>query len=509
MPGRHINDQQVRLYMRLRADHTQITSAAKAGLSVATGRRTENDPRPPSAKRQRRAYRTRPDPLAGLWDEEVVPMLRAAPGLRPISLFDELARRHPDRVGPSFRRTLERRVAEWKALHGGDRDVMFRQVQQPGRMGLSDFTDANDLGIIVAGRPLDHRLYHFALACSGFEHVEVVLGGESFAALASGLERALRLLGGAPREHRSDSLSAAFRNLARSDAADLTRRFAALVVHFGMLPTRNNRGVAHENGAIESRHGHVRKRIAQALLLRGSNRFDDLDAYRAFVAEVVGQHNRRHAAMIEAERALLRPLPAEPAMTWDEMTVRVSSASGFMCRHVFYTVPSRLVGHRLHLRIHDDHIEAFLGGSFLLTVPRRRRPHGAGAVHVVDYHHVIAALRAKPGALANLAYRDALWPRAAYRRAWDALVEAVGAREAGRTMVALLALAHDRGVEADLAAAIDAALDAGELPDLTLLRRCFTPATTVAPQVTVILPPLAAYDRLIVVAGMTDAGLAP
>ena len=397
-------------------------------------------------------------------------------------------------------------MAEWKALYGGDRDVMFRQVQQPGRMGLSDFTDANDLGVIVAGHPLDHRLYHFALACSGFEHVEVVLGGESYAALANGLERALRLLGGAPLEHRSDSLSAAFRNLAKPDADDLTRRFEALVAHFGMLPTRNNRGVAHENGAIESRHGHLRKRLAQALLLRGSNSFDDLDAYRAFAADVVGQHNRRHAAMIDAERAVLRRLPVEPAMTWDEMTVRVTSASGFMCRHVFYTVPSRLVGHRLRLRIHDDRIEAFLGGSFLLTLPRGRRPRGAGAVHVVDYHHVIAALRAKPGALANLAYRDALWPRAAYRRAWDALAASVGARDAGRTMVGLLALAHDRGVEADLAAAIDAGLDAGELPDLAVLRRRFTPTTTAVPEVTVILPPLAAYDRLIAGAGMEMGG---
>lgn len=506
MPGRHINDQQVRLYMRLRADHPQITSAAKAGLSVSTGRRTENDPRPPSAKRQRRVYRTRLDPLAGLWDEEVVPMLQAAPGLRPISLFDELARRHPDQIGPSFRRTLERRVAEWKALHGADRDVMFRQIQQPGRMGLSDFTDASDLGVIVAGRLLDHRLYHFALACSGFEHVEVVLGGESYAALANGLERALRLLGGAPLEHRSDSLSAAFRNLTKPDADDLTRRFAALVAHFGMLPTRNNRSVAHENGAVESRHGHLRRRLAQALLLRGSNNFDDLDAYRDFAAEVVGQHNRRHAGMIDAERAVLRPLPAEPAMTWDEMTVRVTSASGFMCRHVFYTVPSRLIGHRLRLRLHDDHIEAFLGGSFLLTLPRGRRLRGAGAIHVVDYHHVIAALRAKPGALANLAYRDALWPQAAYRRAWDALAASVGTRDAGRTMVGLLALAHDRGVEADLATAIDAGLDAGKLPDLAVLRRQFTPATTAAPEVTVILPPLAAYDRLIGVARMEAGG---
>ena len=501
MTGRHINDQQVRLYMRLRTDHTQITSAAKSGLSLATGKRIDRDPRAPSAKKQRRIYRTRPDPLADVWDEEIVPLLQAAPGLRPISLFDELARRHPDRIGPSFRRTLERRVAEWKALHGADRDVMFRQMRQPGRMGLSDFTDVSEFGVIIGGRRFEHRLYHFALACSGFEHVEIVLGGESYPALASGLENALRLLGGVPQEHRSDSLSAAFRNLTKPDADDLTKRFEALVAHFGMVPSRNNRGVAHENGAIESRHGHVKKRIAQALLLRGSASFDDLDAYRTFVADVVSQHNRRHAAMIDAERAVLKSLPTQPAMTWEEMTVRVTSASGFMCRHVFYTVPSRLVGHRLRLRIHDDHIEAYLGGSFLLSLTRGRRPKGAGAVHVVDYHHVIAALRAKPGALANLAYRDALWPRAAYRRAWDALTADGPVRDAARTMVGLLALAHDRGVEADLAAAIDAGLDAGELPDLATMLPRFTPKATAAPEILVILPPLAAYDRLIAMAG--------
>ena len=501
MPGRHINDQQVRLYMRLRTDHMQATAAAKAGLSIATARRIDGDPRPPSIRKQRRAYRTRPDPLGDLW-EEVAAMLNAAPGLRPITLFDEMVRRHPDRVGPSFRRTLERRVAGWKALHGADRDVIFPQVQQPGRMALSDFTDMGDLGVMIGGQPLPHRLYHFALACSGFEHAEIVLGGESYAALASGLERALRQLGGVPREHRSDSLSAAFRNLAKPDAFDLTRRFEALVAHFGMTPTRNNRGVAHENGAIESRHGHIKRRIAQALLLRGSTSFDDLDAYRAFTAGIVGEHNRRHAAMIDAECAVLRPLPAQPAMTWEEMTVRVTSASGFMCRHVFYTVPSRLVGHRLHLRIHDERIEAYLGGSFVLSVPRGRRAKGAGAVHVVDYRHIIAALRAKPGALANLAYRDALWPRTAYRRAWEALASAGPVCDAARTMVGLLALAHDRCVEADLAAALEATLEAGELPDLAAMLRRFTPAVAVAPEVSVILPSLASYDRLIVPASV-------
>jgi len=75
-----------------------------------------------------------------------------------------------------------------------------------------------DLGITIAGVVLDHRLYHFALAFSGWEHAEIVLGGESFTALASGLQNALWSLGGAPLEHRTDSLSAAFRNLGR-DAA--------------------------------------------------------------------------------------------------------------------------------------------------------------------------------------------------------------------------------------------------------------------------------------------------
>jgi hypothetical protein len=134
--GRQINDQQVRLYMRLRTDHTQITAAAKSGLSLATGRRIDRDPRAPSAKKQRRIYRTRPDPLAGVWDEEVVPMLQAAPGLRPISLFDELARRYPDRVVPSFRRTLERRAAEWKALHGADDAADPTQDRPPSVSGF-------------------------------------------------------------------------------------------------------------------------------------------------------------------------------------------------------------------------------------------------------------------------------------------------------------------------------------------------------------------------------------
>lgn len=500
MPGRHVNDQQVKLYMRLRTTHTQATAAAIAGFSTATARRIEQAPTLPSAARTPRSYRTRPDPLDGLFDSHVVPLLQASPELRPITILHELERAYPDRIDKRLRRTLERRIRQWRATAGPDREVMFPQTLVPGRLGQSDFTDATSLGVTIAGVALAHRLYHFALPWSGFEHGEVVLGGESFTALAAGLAAALTALGGAPAEHRTDSLSAAFCNVARAEAEDLTRRYEALVAHYGMQATRNNRGLAHENGSIESRHGHLKDRLAQALLLRGTPNFAALDDYRAFVAQAVAEHNRRREAAIAAERAHLRPLPRTAPVTWSEAQVRVTSSSGFSLRHVFYTVPSRLIGHRLRLRLHDDRIEAFLGSTHVLTLPRGRPPgrHDARTTtHVVDYRHIIGSLRAKPGALAGLAYRDALWPRPAYRRAWEALAAVRPAREAARIMVGLLALAHDRGIEAELAAALDRLLEAGELPDLARLQARFTPTSASAPAVRVALPPASAYDRLL------------
>jgi hypothetical protein len=158
---------------------------------------------------------------------------------------------------------------------GPERDVIFRQEHAAGRLGLSDFTDTRALGITIAGVALAHRLYHFRLAFSGFEHAHVVLGGESFVALAEGLQNALWTLGGVPEQHRSDSLSAAFRNLDANAKEDLTQRYEAFCAHYGMTPTRNNSGVAHENGSIESSHGHLKKTLEDALLLRGSRDFDE------------------------------------------------------------------------------------------------------------------------------------------------------------------------------------------------------------------------------------------
>src|ERR1700740_3803840 len=196
----------MRLFMNSRRKHPPPIAGAKAGFSTATAYRFEKDPRLPSQKKTRRERR-RADPLAEVWDSEVVPLLKDAPGLRPVAIFDEIRRRHPE-IGAGVRRTLERRLRPWRALNGAEQDVIFRQEHPPGRLGLSDFTDMGDHGVSIAGVPLDHRLYHFRLAFSGWEHAHVVLGGESFVALAEGLQNALWALARAPSEHRSDSEAA-------------------------------------------------------------------------------------------------------------------------------------------------------------------------------------------------------------------------------------------------------------------------------------------------------------
>ena len=267
-----------------------------------------------------------------------------------------------------------------------------------------------DHSISIAGVPLDHRLYHFRLAFSGWEHAHVVLGGESFVALAEGLQNALWALGRAPLQHRSDSLSAAFRNLDAETRQDQTRRYEALCAHYPMEPTRNNRGLAHENGSIESPHGHLKRVIEDALLLRGSRDFDTLEVYRRFVDEIVRRRNARNRKRLDLERAALQALPAHRTTDYEETIVTVTSTSGFILKKVFYSVPSRLIGHRLRVRLYDDRLECFLGATPLMIL-RRGRPHPNGKHgHVVDYRHVIHALRRKPMALLNLVLSRAALP---------------------------------------------------------------------------------------------------
>jgi hypothetical protein len=498
VPGKPVTDQQVRLYMEERHRHSQRIAAARAGFSERTARRIDADPGLPSHRKAERG-RTVPDPLAAVWQSVLLPILERDPAVQAVTLLRHLQETYPDDFPDDrIRRTLERRVRDWRVLYGPEREIIFRQRPEPGRMALSDFTDASALTVTIAGQPLSHRLYHFVLAYSSWEHAEVVLGGESFSALAENLQNALWSLGGVPREHRTDSLSAAYRNLDRDAGTDVTRRYDALCAHYGMAASRNTPGEAHENGAVESHHRHLKTALDQALILRGSRDFPDVDAWRRFVHDLVARRNRRRDAAVRTELGALRPLPPRRTTDFTEIVTRVTRTGGFLVHSVFYSAPSRLIGQRLRVHVYDDRIEAWVGGSLVVAHPRRRGRGDGRRVHQIDYRHMLPTLRRKPQALAGSLFRDSLFPREEYSRAWRVLSEALPQRQACRRMVDLLCLAHDEVCEAELARLIDRDLATGTLPDAAQLKQSLDRRPAEPPgDIPVVLTNLASFDTLL------------
>jgi hypothetical protein len=490
MPSRRITNRQVARYMDARqSGRSQTKSADRADISERTARRLDRQGR---AAREPRAYRTRIDPFADVWEGEIVPLLRRDGQLKAVTLFAELQRLHLGRFTDGQVRTLERRIRQWRAIEGPSRPVMFPQEHPPGWQALLDFTDCNELAVTIGGEPQPHRLGHVCCPHSGWQFAQVILGGESYPALAETLRLALEALGGVPVTLRTDSLSAAYKNLKQQE--ELTDRFEALCRHYGCSPTRNNLGVAHENGGVESPNGHLKQRLDQGLRLRGSRDFVGLDDYRTFVAGIVAAANAPRAAGLENERRALAPLPRFAGVTWSESIGTVSRHSLISVQHISYMVPSRLMGHRLNIRVYDDRLEFFTGRQCVFNCPRL---HGRNRRRLVNYRLCIDSLIQKPGAFARLSYRDDLHPNQTYARTWERLRERVGEYAACRTYVRLLHLAHRHACEAALGSRLAELLATDDLPDAEAMRITFAvPAPPAIPILHFRTADPAGYDAL-------------
>lgn len=270
--------------------------------------------------------------------------------------------------------------------------------------------------------------------------------------------------------------------------------WSILGVHRG--GTRNNRGQGHENGSVESSHRYLKEAIDQALMLRGHRDFADRAAYEAFLRELVMRRNRRHGAAFRLEREQLLELPARRTIDFVEEEARVTRCSTFTVRGILYSAPSRLIGRRLKVRLYADRLNCYLSGALVLSTARASRgPSGRG--RAIDYRHFIEGLKRKPQAFKGLAFRDELFPREAYGRTWDALEQRLAQREACKTMVGVLELAALDGVEAVLAARLNALLVDGKLPELKALREEFAPRQAERPVVSVEMPASSCYDELL------------
>lgn len=472
------------------------TAAAAAGMSERSAQTWKDGPMP-SATITPRTWRTRVDPFAAVWTKEIEPYLRTDEDgeLLGTTLMAELCRNHPEEFDPGQVRTLQRQIRRWRAEHGPQKEVFFPQEHLPGKLGAFDFTHCAELQVTIAGVHFVHLMFQFVLAWCGWRYISIAMG-ETYEAVLSGLQGALWTLRGVPWKIRQDNLSAATRELAETGGRGLTKRFAQVVEHYDFESSRIEPGEAHQNGVVEKANDLLKVALTQALLLRQSRDFPTVEDYLAWARAVVEEtFHKGRADDLAHERTVLKPLPSCRLPEYTEVEVTVRKWSTVHVAKRAYSVPSRLIGHKLKARVHPNVVEIWIGKTLLETMPRLRGSEN----HRIDYRHVIWSLVRKPGAFAAYRYREDLFPSLTFRRSYDALCASRGSR-ADVEYVRILHLAASTS-EADVARALDLLLEQGVAFDFITVKALAQPRTSEIPHVEIGVPDLGAYDDLITMAG--------
>jgi hypothetical protein len=411
-------------------------SAAKSGMHRNTARKYIRGGTPPSESKLVHDWRTRKDPFIGVFDE-LAGYLKSEPGLQASTLFDYIQRQYPGQFSDGQIRSLQRRVKFWRATQGEGKEVFFAQEHHPGDQGQSDFCHLTRLGVTIAHQSFPHLIYHFVLTYSNWEFVRICFS-ESFESLSEGLQEALWTLGGVPRKHRTDCLSAAVNNLGNTE--EFTQRYEAIGRHYGTELVHIQPKHPNEDGDVEQSHNRFIERIDQALMLRGSREFLSRAEYQQFLFKHVALANQARSDRFALEKAALQPLPAQRLDCCRRLKARVGQGSTVSLLNNIYSVPSRLMGERVDAAVRSEHIDLLLGNQVVHTLPRLR---GRGGKQI-DYRHIIDWLVRKPGAFEQYIHRDALFPSSHFRMAYDVLTTARPV-EGKKDYLRLLKLAADEG----------------------------------------------------------------
>ncbi len=437
-----INEKQYRRLLREFARTNNMSlSALSAGVDRKTARKYLREQCAPEEARRLPRWRTRPDPLEAIWPE-AERRLREAPELEAKALFEHLQKFHAEGLSDGVLRTFQRRVAAWRQEHGPEPEVIFAQVHRPGEVMQIDWTRARELEVTVQSRPLDHLFCQAVLPYSNWQWA-TRCGSESFLSLRQGLQEALFRLGKVPQRLQIDNSSTATHEVRRDGRRQFNAEFLSLVGHFGLNPRTIAVGCPNQNGDVEAHQGHLKRRLHQHLLLRGTRDFESEAAYDGFVAGVLIQANERRARKLAEELAVMKALPPVRLCEFSEEDCRVGCHSTVRVRQVTYSVPARYIGQRLRARVYEQRVELYQGHQRVLEVPRSvgRRPR-------IDFRHLIDALLRKPGAFARYRYREELFPSLTYRRALDQLVQDHGAREGELEYLRVLKLTAELGTSA-------------------------------------------------------------
>lgn len=429
-----VTDEQVKMLMTLiNKEPSLAVAAAKAGMTQKTARKYRDLGQLPSQLAPPHPWRTRQDPFEDDWPW-VQGQLEINPGLEAKTLFEALQRHDSGKYQDGQLRSLQRRVKLWRATVGPAQEVFFPQVHPPGVLCASDFTHMGDLGVTIQGIPFDHMLYHFVLTYSNWEHGTICFS-ESFGSLSEGLQNALWALGGVPKQHRTDRLSAAVNK--PSSPQEFTQHYQALQKHYGIEGTKIQARCPNENGDIEQRHHRFKRAVDQALMLRGSRDFDSRQDYKAFLERVIDQLNAGRSQRLQEELPLLGALPARRLDDKRAYKVRVGRSSTINILNNTYSVHSRLIRETVEVRVGAEHLEIWYGQR---QVDRMPRLHGDGK-HRINYRHIIDWLVRKPGAFENYRYKHSLFPSSHFRMAYDQLTAHHSPRQAAKEYLGILHLA--------------------------------------------------------------------
>jgi len=487
-----VEDQQVKKLMdMLQKEKTLSLAAAKSGMDEKTARKYRRMRKLPSEVKVDHTWQTRKDPFEEVWDD-IRAKLTVNGGLEAKTLFEDLQRRFPGLFADGQLRTLQRRIKSWRALEGPPKEVFFAQVHKPGDLSQSDFTSMDSLGITIGGQFFAHLLYHFVLTSSNWE-TGTICFSESFESLSEGLQNALWELGGVPKSHRTDRLTTAVQKVDHPE--EFTRRYDALLRHYGLQGQKTQAASPNENGDVEQRHHRFKKAVGQSLMLRGSRDFSCRDEYAVFLQKLFDQLNAGRRARFEEELEVLRRLPARRLESCKRLNgVRVGQGSTIRVNHNTYSVDSRLIGEVVNVRLYAEKVEVWYGQRLLETMPRLR---GEGK-YLIQYRHIIDWLVRKPGAFANYRYRGELFPSSRFRIAYDALKRRHVPLEADRQYLKILHLAAQESetlVDETLRSLIDLELPitAKVVKELVESGQQLEPAT----EISIPAVALSAYDALL------------
>lgn len=485
-----VTDQQVRKLMKLiQSEKTLGLAAAKAGMDEKTARKYRRSGRLPSQCQPAHTWTTRPDPFAEVWPE-IREQLKVNPGLEAKTIFVDLQRRYPGRFPDGQLRTLQRRVKKWRVLEGPPREVFFPQEHRPGRLCQSDFTHLTKLRVTIRGEAFPHLLYHFVLPYSNWE-TGTVCFSESYESFSQGLQNALWELGGVPAEHQSDRLSAAVNNYLNPEA--FTRRYQALLRHYGLKGRKIQAGKAHENGDIEQRHHRFKRALEQALLLRGHRDFESREEYEGFLQKLFKQLNSGRQDRLREELQVLRRLPGRRVDDAQKERVRVGPSSTIRVKKNTYSVDSRLIGELVEVRIYAERIEVWYGQRQIHRLPRLSG-HGK---HYINYRSIIDSLVRKPGAFENYRYREELFPTSYFRMAYD-ILRKQDRRRAHKEYLKILHLAA-KETESGVNAALRRLIELEQPITAGAVKERLGPGPATSPITAVSVPEvnLATYDALL------------